>query len=244
MQFVAVQCLRAPVTRWKLAGCANASISLCCRLVEIALYYRPSHHLGGLCLVMAERKEKRKGRATVLLSGGIDSSTCLAYCLDEGFDVDAVFVSYGQVASTRELRAAKSVCRHFHVPLRLIRLAQSTRKGPGLILGRNAFLAFVVLLEAARNARIIAIGIHSGTRYRDCTPLFVKEVQNLFDLSTGGSVRISAPFLKWTKRDIWELAKRLKVPLSATYSCERGCKQPCGKCDSCSDLESLRACAK
>jgi 7-cyano-7-deazaguanine synthase len=193
---------------------------------------------------MATRTKRARGRATVLLSGGIDSSTCLAYYLDEGFDVKAVFVSYGQVASTRELRAARSVCRHFHVPLRIIYMKQSTRKGPGLIIGRNAFLVCAAVLEAARNAGVVAIGIHSGTRYRDCSPLFLQQIRRLFDVCTGGAIQICAPFVRWTKRDIWEVAMRLKVPLSVTYSCERGCKQPCGKCDSCSDLESLRACAK
>jgi len=180
----------------------------------------------------------------VLLSGGIDSSACLAYFLNEGFDAEAVFVSYGQVARNRELRAAKAVCRYFRVPLRLIRLVHSTRKGPGLIVGRNAFLVCSAVLEEGKNARIVAIGIHSGTRYRDCTSQFVRQLQSLFDLCTGGSVQISAPFVKWTKRDIWELATRLKVPLSVTYSCERGRKQPCGECDSCLDLERLRASAK
>jgi 7-cyano-7-deazaguanine synthase len=193
---------------------------------------------------MRKREKPERRCVTVLLSGGIDSTTCLAYFLNEGFDAEAVFVSYGQVASNRELRAAKAVSRYFRVPLRLIRLVHCAHKGPGLIVGRNAFLVCAAVLEASTNARIIAIGIHSGTRYRDCTPLFVKELQKLLDASTGGSVQISAPFLKWTKRDIWELAMRLKVPLTVTYSCERGSKQPCGKCDSCSDLEILRASAK
>jgi len=179
----------------------------------------------------------------VLLSGGVDSSTCLAYLLNEGFDADALFISYGQVARSRELRAAKPVCRHFRVALHTIRLGNCTRKGPGLIVGRNAFLVCTAVLEAPTKSRIVAIGIHSGTRYRDCTARFVKAMQDILDTTTGGAVRVSAPFLKWTKPDIWELAKRLKVPLSMTYSCEGGGKQPCGKCDSCWDLERLRASA-
>lgn len=193
---------------------------------------------------MRKREKPERRCVTVLLSGGIDSSTCLAYFLNEGVDAEAVFISYGQVASDRELRAAKAICRYFRVPLRIICINQSTRKGPGLIIGRNAFLVCAAVLEAGRNSGIVAIGIHSGTRYRDCSPLFVKQLQRLFDVCTGGAIQISAPFVRWTKRDIWEVAMRLKVPLSVTYSCERGGNQPCGKCDSCFDLESLRACAK
>src|SRR5271169_4913513 len=87
------------------------------------------------------RKEKPAGRnATVLLSGGIDSTACLAYYLNEGFRVDALFVNYGQIGASKELQAAKAICRHFRIRLRVVALSGITTKGPGLITGRNAFL--------------------------------------------------------------------------------------------------------
>jgi 7-cyano-7-deazaguanine synthase len=188
-----------------------------------------------------KRDGRRVARATVLLSGGIDSTTCLAYYCHEGFRVDALFVDYGQVAAKRELRAAKSVCRRFRVPLRAVKLAGAVGKRVGLIVGRNAFLLFTAALERRGGVGLIAIGIHSGTRYRDCSPLFVREMQRVLDVCTGGAVQIAAPFLKWEKADIWTFARGMRVPLSLTYSCERGLAQPCGSCDSCSDLEVLRA---
>jgi 7-cyano-7-deazaguanine synthase len=190
---------------------------------------------------MSIRKKRVRGRVTVLLSGGIDSSTCLAYYLHERFHVDAVFVDYGHVAAKKELRAAKSICRHFRVPFRVVQLIGVSQKGPGLIVGRNAFLLCTTVLESDAGARTLAIGLHSGTRYRDCSPLFVRELQNVFDICTGGTIQIGVPFLKWTKPDVWALAKKMRIPVSLTYSCERGLKQPCGSCDSCSDLEMLRA---
>ena len=180
-------------------------------------------------------------KATVLLSGGIDSTTCIAYYLGQGFHVDALFVDYGQPATTREMQAAKSVSAHFGVPLKVVRLNGTSKKGPGLIIGRNAFLLLTSLLEFTPNAGIIALGIHTGTRYRDCTPLFVRKMQGIFDICTGGTTQIGAPFLNWGKGDVWAFALSRKVPLSLTYSCERGLPQPCGSCNSCLDLEALRA---
>src|SRR5216683_5797238 len=119
---------------------------------------------------MSTGKKRIRGRVTVLLSGGIDSSCCLAYYLDEDFRVDALFVDYGQLSAKRELRAAKSVCLHFRVPLRIIRLSGASEKGRGLITGRNAFLLCLCAIEYRPNAGIVALGIHSGTQYRDCSP--------------------------------------------------------------------------
>lgn len=178
---------------------------------------------------------------TVLCSGGIDSTTCLAYYLEERFHVEALFVEYGQLGATKETRAAESVCRHFRVPLSIIELTGVAPKGPGLITARNAFLLMTAALESRAKSGLIALGIHSGTRYPDCSSHFVRAMQRIFDAYTGGAVRIAAPFLSWKKSDIWAFAQTKNVPLSLTYSCERGLAQPCGTCDSCLDLEALRA---
>ncbi len=190
---------------------------------------------------MSIRKKRLRGRVTVLLSGGIDSSTCLAYYLDEGFRVNALFVDYGQLSARREVRAAKSVCFHFRVPLSIVRLTGTSKKGPGPITGRNAFLLLVCAIEFRADAGIVALGIHSGTQYRDCSPQFVQKMQAIFDICTGGTIQIGTPFLKWRKGDIWTFARSKNVPLRMTYSCERGLTQPCGSCNSCSDLEALLA---
>lgn len=186
-------------------------------------------------------KEQRRPRVTVLLSGGIDSTSCLAYYLGEGFHAKALFVDYGQIAAKKERRAAKSVSAHFGVPLKVVRLNGVSKKGPGLIIGRNAFLLLTALLDFPLNAGTIALGIHSGTRYRDCTALFVRKMQGIFDICTAGTTQIGTPFLRWGKGDVWTFARSRNVPLRLTYSCERGLSQPCGSCNSCLDLEALRA---
>lgn len=177
----------------------------------------------------------------VLLSGGIDSSTCLHYYLQMGFRAQALFVDYGQASSKKELRAARSVCGHFRTDLDVLRVTGAARKRDGLISGRNAFLLSLGAMECESKPGIIAIGIHSGTTYRDCSPQFVRQMQAVLNTSTDGSLQIEAPFLRWNKRDIWTFANQHGVPLGLTYSCERGSLQPCGRCASCEDLENLHA---
>jgi 7-cyano-7-deazaguanine synthase len=181
------------------------------------------------------------GEAWVLLSGGIDSATCVAFYLEHGFFVQSIFIDYGQIAAEREARAARILAQHYQVPHYQLTWSGMQRKSAGLVCGRNAFLLFAAMMEVPENATILAIGIHSGTSYPDCTPRFVNKMQALFDMYSDGTMQIGTPFLKWTKQDIWKFATSHGVPLNLTYSCERGLDQPCGKCLSCRDLEALDA---
>lgn len=187
---------------------------------------------------MTARKSSQK-KVMVLLSGGIDSSACVAYYLSHRFSVSALFVDYGQKAAKHEIRAARFISKAYKVPLRILTLSNGKRWGGGCILGRNAFLLYTGLMNFKYESGLIAIGVHSGTAYWDCSEDFILLTQNCFKSYSGGCISIDAPFLKWNKREIWDYCVRKKVPLKFTYSCELGKTQPCGRCLSCRDLESL-----
>ncbi len=61
----------------------------------------------------------KKKRAVVLLSGGIDSSTCLALASSAGYDCYAMSVRYGQ-RNVLELEAARRVASSFSVTRHLV----------------------------------------------------------------------------------------------------------------------------
>lgn len=179
--------------------------------------------------------------AVVLLSGGLDSTSCLAFYLSQGFSVSALFVDYGQLSAKLENAAATEVCDHYRIPLQKTSISGLQQSAGGFILGRNALLLYSALLSFNLKAGIIGIGIHSGTTYQDCTEEFVSQIQSSFDLYTDGQIIIGVPFLNWNKVEIWHYAQNAEVPLHLTYSCELGRRQPCGECLSCSDLEVLHA---
>lgn len=192
----------------------------------------------------ASSSKRRRPSVAVLLSGGIDSSTCLAFYLSERMSAQGIFVDYGQASAKRESRAARLIAGHYGVPL--IRLAWSgrTEKGGGLIRARNAFLVMGALMELPDQISLLALGVHAGTPYVDCRPSFLSTIQAVIDQYELGAVRVTAPFVDWTKFDIWQLSKQLNVPTNLTYSCELGLAQPCGRCDSCADVEALIASTK
>jgi len=177
----------------------------------------------------------------VLFSGGLDSTTCIAHYLNQKLSVKALFIDYGQLAATQEYIAASIISKYYGISLNTIKCSGFNKFGGGVILGRNAFLLFTALMKSEFKNGIIAIGIHSGTAYVDCSASFVKYSQSLFDLYTDGKYIIGTPFVDWNKHDIFKYANHLKIPLEMTYSCELGNKQPCGHCLSCKDLEVLYA---
>ena len=180
----------------------------------------------------------------VLISGGIDSAACVHLFQKQQSRVRGIHIAYGQPADQRESAAASAIAAHYRIPLSTVYLVGSRHKVGGEIFGRNAFLLFTALMEIDIRPALLALGIHSGTPYPDCSPRFIATVQATIDLQCAGSIKVVAPFLEWAKSDIWRYCITEHVPLELTYSCELGLTQPCGKCSSCKDLETLRVCQK
>lgn len=199
-------------------------------------------------MMSTSRKKERmspasppRNMAEVLVSGGIDSAALLAFYLRQRFSVRALFVDFGQPAAKQESRAASSVCKHYGVRLSIMTVKCGATFSPGEIPGRNAFLVFAAMLVCGAQPGIIAIGIHEGPPYYDCSEGFLKRIQAVVDGYAAGRIKVAAPFLKWGKQIIWEFCKKVGVPVDSTYSCEKGGVRPCGKCLSCKDREALSA---
>lgn len=175
----------------------------------------------------------------VLASGGIDSSTLIGLAVAEDMPVSALFVDYGQAAANGEEAAVQAVCSHFGVCLRTAS-SRGMTFGGGEIRGRNAFLLHIALMNFSWTSGSVLIGLHAGTGYRDCSPEFVELIRRSFDFHTGGAVDIGAPFIDWSKSDVYRLALEIGVPVDLTYSCEVA-DAPCGTCASCLDREALGA---
>ena len=180
-------------------------------------------------------------RAWLLLSGGIDSAACLAFYHKQGFHVECFHISFGQPAFMHEKAAAERVARHFDVPLRILRWSGSAEFKEGEILGRNAFLLLGALIEVDGNSGILVTGIHAGTSYFDCSQGFLSAMQAVVDGYCDGRVKLAAPFIEWSKQQIFSFCKLEGVPIDLTYSCEKGTEPPCKECLSCQDRRTLDA---
>ena len=103
------------------------------------------------------------------------------------------------------------------------------------------FLATAASVAISRNCEAIYYGAHSddaaGSAYPDCSAEFNKAIGDAIYIGSGKSVRVEAPFVQWTKKDIVKEGLKINVPYHLTWSCYEGKDKPCGKCGTCIDRE-------
>ncbi len=202
-------------------------------------------------------------RAVVLLSGGLDSATCLAIARDMGFDAYALSVAYGQ-RHAAELTAARRVAdAHGAIEHRLARVELGQFGGSALtdpsiavpedagsdgipvtyVPARNTVMLSIALAWAeVLDARDIFVGVNAVdySGYPDCRPEFIAAFEAMANLATkagveGRHLRIHAPLMKLSKGDIIRRGLGLGVDYGLTVSCYQAddAGRACGRCDAC-----------
>ncbi|HYR54506.1 MAG TPA: 7-cyano-7-deazaguanine synthase QueC [Myxococcaceae bacterium] len=200
--------------------------------------------------------------AVVLLSGGLDSATCLAIARAQGFEPLCLSIDYGQRHAI-ELERAKQIAQAAGAPLRIVSLDLRAIGGSALtdeipvpkapetvsgipttyVPARNTiFLSLALGLAEVVGARDIFIGVNAidYSGYPDCRPEFIRAFESLARLATkagveGARFSIHAPLSGMNKAQIIREGVRLGVDYAATHSCYDPAPdgRACGQCDSC-----------
>lgn len=187
--------------------------------------------------------------AIVLLSGGLDSTTCAAIARGEGFAVHALTIDYNQRHRVELEAAAKAAdaigaARHIVLPLDLSAFGGSALtshidvpKGDGpidadvipvtYVPARNTvFLSVALAWAEAARARDIFIGVNAldYSGYPDCRPDFIEAFEALAAKATkagaeGGRFKIHTPLIDMDKAAIVRTAADHGVNIAATWSC-------------------------
>jgi 7-cyano-7-deazaguanine synthase len=196
--------------------------------------------------------------AVVLLSGGQDSTTCLAWAQSRFSEVRSLAIDYGQ-RHRIELAAAAEVARragveHAVVPCDSFRalggnaltgeepVAGGVRQDSGLpntfVPGRNLiFLTLAAAFAWSRGAASLVTGVcetdYSG--YPDCRATTLDALQEALRRGIDAPFIIHAPLMHLTKAATVRLARDLgALPLLAwSHTCYNGSVPPCGKCPAC-----------
>ncbi|MBP2651152.1 MAG: queC [Firmicutes bacterium] len=202
-------------------------------------------------------------KAVVLLSGGLDSTVCMAVAHAAGHEVLPVSFDYNQRHS-RELDSARQVAEHFGVKKHLVIKTNMDDIGGSALTDKNIsvpggdvarddipityvparnliFLSYALGYAEVAGADKIYIGVNAldYSGYPDCRPEFINLFQQLADYSTkaavqdGRHITVETPLINLSKKEIVLLGKKLNAPLALTSSCYAGGENACGKCDSC-----------
>lgn len=176
----------------------------------------------------------------ILLGGGLDSTALIPFYLSRGDCVRGVHFDYGQPSAEGERRSVLEIAAYYAIPTEMVDLGLPVASVRDEYLCRNAiFLLGAASILDSTNARL-SLGIHAGTLYYDCSSPFLADVQRLLDGYFGGTVRVEAPLIEFTKRDVFDFCLRNQVPIDLTFSCERQSIYPCGECRSCGERAMLR----
>lgn len=188
---------------------------------------------------MTIERESSGSTVALLAGGGIDSTVCMQQLHNQGLRVRAIHIDYGQPASEFEWRSVQATASRLSASADRIKIQAQFNFEAGEIPGRNAALIFVALMHLQSSEKLLCIGIHAGTPFFDCSESFYNVVSRLVAEQTDSRVRLIAPLLHLTKPEIFSLANASLIPLSSTYSCQRGVEFGCGTCHSCKDREAL-----
>ena len=204
-----------------------------------------------------------KPRALVLLSGGLDSATCLAIARDAGFETYALSVEYGQrhaaeLAAARRVAAALGAVAHRVAHVDLGQFGGSALTDPALAVptdgldggipityvpARNTIMLSIAMAWAeVLGARHIYVGVNAVdySGYPDCRPAFIEAFETMANLATkagieGHRLTIHAPLIDLSKAQIIQRGTGLGVDYGLTVSCYQADDdgRACGLCDAC-----------
>jgi 7-cyano-7-deazaguanine synthase len=201
--------------------------------------------------------------AVVLLSGGLDSATCLAIARDQGFACHCLSFDYGQRHNAELAAAARVASALGAVGQRVINFGLAQFGGsaltdssiaiptagvqPGIpvtyVPARNTIMLSLALAWAeVLGSRDIFIGVNAVdySGYPDCRPEYIAAFEHMANLATkaaveGRKLTIHAPLIDLSKADIIRTGSALGVDYGLTVSCYQADAEgrACGLCDAC-----------
>lgn len=205
-------------------------------------------------------------KAVVLLSGGIDSTTTLALAKDQGYEVYALSINYGQ-KNRMELSKAQAIAEFFKVKQHMIinvdlrhfgasalTTSQEVPKNRSMeqigkhipatyVPARNTiFLSLALAWTEALGSQDIFMGanIMDYSGYPDCRPEYIKAFEDMANLATKAGVEKKAKYRIHTP--LMELTKgeiiRQGLSMGVDYSLTHSCYDPSAEGIPCGSCDS------
>lgn len=201
----------------------------------------------------------RSDKAIVMLSGGLDSATCLYWAKEKYSEVIAITFNYLR-RLVQEKHASISLVKaaginkliEIDVPFLMevgdsssyynqrFRNLHSDALWSSYVPARNMiFYSISAHYAEYLDAKWIIGGhnMHDTKFFKDASKVFIDKMNILFKeaclLCNDQAYQILLPLAKMNRKQIIKLATKLKVPIELTWSCHREGNIHCGSCYSC-----------
>lgn len=196
-------------------------------------------------------------KVVLIYSGGLDSTVLLYDCINQGFEVRALSIDYGQ-RHRKELEAAAQITEKLGVEHKVADLSsistllQSSLTNPDLEIPEGHYADENMKITVVPNRNMIMLSIaagwaistgsdaiayaaHGGDHaiYPDCREEFANALDKAIQLADWNTVKLWRPYVEKTKAEIVALGHRLGVPFENAWSCYKGGEIHCGKCGTC-----------
>jgi 7-cyano-7-deazaguanine synthase len=204
-------------------------------------------------------------KALVMLSGGLDSATCLYWAKEKFSDVSAITFNYlgrleGEKRASARVAKAAGVAELIQVELPFVKEAsdfydgQLKKQDPdGLwssyVPARNLmFYSISAHYAEYLGAKRIIGGhnLHDVKFFKDASRDYIQKLNTLFKagclLCNGQVYKILLPLSALNRKEIIKLAIKLKTPIEQTWSCHNEGSVHCGRCYACKQrIEAFRS---
>lgn len=194
-------------------------------------------------------------KALVLLSGGLDSATCLYWAKKKFSEVTAITYNYfgrieGEKRAAAKLADSAAVSKIIEIDLPFVKEAsdffegkqEQGANGPwsSYIPARNMMFYSI----AAYHAEFLGVksivgghNMHDIEFFKDASKGYMDKMNALFKegclICNGSAYKIALPLARMKRRGIVQLALRLNVPIELTWSCHKDGRAHCGSCYAC-----------
>jgi 7-cyano-7-deazaguanine synthase len=201
----------------------------------------------------------RSDRALVMLSGGLDSATCLYWAKEKYSEVIAITFNYfGRLVQERrasvQLIKTAGINKLIEIDLPFVKEAADSSYYSGRLKENPHSYAQESSYVPARNMIFYSIGahyaeylgvkwiigghnLHDAKFFKDASKRFIDKINMLFKegclLCNDQAYQILLPLSRMNRKEIIRLAIKLKVPIELTWSCHREGTVHCGSCYAC-----------
>lgn len=199
---------------------------------------------------------KENKTALVLLSGGQDSTTCLAWALNKFSEVKTLSFDYGQRHKI-ELKCAAEIAKKLNLEHKILHIDTFQELGSNALThdievettptdqlpntfvpGRNIiFLTYATAHAYSLGINDVVTGVcqtdYSG--YPDCRDATIKSLAKTLQLGMDYDIQIHTPLMFLNKAQTVSLIKDLGYfdLLKDSHTCYNGQRPACGKCPAC-----------